>query len=121
VNALTQAAVAQALKISDKEIGRRRATVIEQRGRLVEALRDLPVEAPETQANFIWLSASGLRGGELAGRLEEKRIRVAPGGPLGDDEHVRVAIRDSRATDRLIWALQQVLAGRSAASAASGY
>jgi histidinol-phosphate/aromatic aminotransferase/cobyric acid decarboxylase-like protein len=114
VNALTQAAIAEALKIGDGDIAQRREMVIRERQRLADALRELPVEAPETQANFIWMRAEGMRGAELAEQLEEKRVHVAPGGPLGDDDHVRAAIRDSRATERLIAALRQVLAGSPA-------
>jgi histidinol-phosphate aminotransferase len=111
VNVLTQAAVLQALKIGGPEIAHRRKTVIEQRRRLAEALRDLPVDAVETQSNFVWLRAEGLSGGELAARLEKGHVRVAAGGPLGDDDHVRAAIRDSGATDRLIFALRRAMEG----------
>jgi histidinol-phosphate aminotransferase len=114
VNALTQAAVAQALKLGDREIDGRRRMVIEQRRRLQEALRELPVEAPESQANFIWLQATTIGGGELVSRLDQARVQVAPGGPLGDDDHVRIAIGNGAATERLLWALHQAL-DRSAA------
>jgi histidinol-phosphate aminotransferase len=107
VNALTQAAIAHALKIGDPEIERRRRLVIDQRRRLLRALHDLPVDAPETQANFAWISAAGLTGAELAARLERKSVLVAPGGPLGDEEHARVAIRGPAATERLLHALRE--------------
>jgi len=116
VNALTQAAVAQALKLGDREIDGRRRMVIEQRRRLQEALRELPVEAPESQANFIWLRATTIGGGELVGRLDQARVQVAPGGPLGDDDHVRIAIGNGAATERLLWALHQALDGSAAGS-----
>jgi histidinol-phosphate aminotransferase len=109
VNVLTQAAVAQALKIGDREIDGRRRMVIEQRRRLQEALRELPVELPESQANFIWLRAKTIDGSELAKRLDQARVQVAPGGPLGDDDHVRIAIGNAAATERLLWALHQAL------------
>jgi histidinol-phosphate aminotransferase len=113
VNALTQAAVRQALKIGDRELAQRRATVIEQRERIREALEDMPIEMPASQASFVWLRAEGMNGDELAGRLEQSRIRVAPGGPLGDERFVRAAIRDGAATDRLVWALREALGGRA--------
>jgi histidinol-phosphate aminotransferase len=109
VNALTQAAVGQALKISDIEIAHRRAIVVKQRRRLLEALREMPVEAVESQANFIWMRAKEMNGNELADRLEKSKVLVARGGPLGDDDHVRVAIRDEFATDRLLSALGRAL------------
>jgi histidinol-phosphate aminotransferase len=109
VNALTQAAVAHALKVGDQDVLRRRTAVIEERGRLAEGLRDLPVDAPDSQANFVWLRAEEIDGSELAKRLEQARVHVAAGGPLGDGDHVRAAIRDRNATDRLLWALRQAV------------
>ena len=109
VNALTQAALSQALKIGDPEIERRRSMVIEQRARLLHALHDMPVDAPESQANFVWLHAPELSGAELAGRLERAGVLVAPGGPLGADDHVRAAVRGAAATERLLSALGQAL------------
>jgi histidinol-phosphate aminotransferase len=109
VNALTQAALAQALKIGDPEVDRRRSLVIEQRARLTDALHDLPVDAAESQANFVWLHAPGLSGAELAGRLERSGVLVAAGGPLGADDHVRAAVRGAAATERLLSGLAQAL------------
>ena len=102
VNVLTQAGIVQALKIGDREIERRRALVIEQRERVLHELHDLPVDAPESEANFVWLHAAGLTGAELAARLEDAGVLVAPGGPLGADDHVRAAIRGAAASERLL-------------------
>ncbi len=112
VNVLTQAAVIQALKIGDPEVERRSRLVQEQRRRVVTALHDLPVDAPDSQANFAWLSAAGLSGAELAARLERSGVLVAPGGPLGDEDHVRVSIRGPAATGRLLAALRDAFGGR---------
>jgi histidinol-phosphate aminotransferase len=111
VNVLTQAGLAQALKIGGREIERRRALVIEQRGRVQNALHDLPVDAPDSQANFVWLRAPGLSGAELAGRMERSGVIVAHGGALGDEEHVRAAIRGGAAADRLLSALAGATSG----------
>lgn len=108
VNALTQAAVEHALQFGEDEIKRRRSLVIEQRRRLRRALHDLPLDAPESQANFIWMSAAGLSGSEIAARLEQQGVLVATGGPLGADDHVRAAVRGAAATDRLIAALREL-------------
>jgi histidinol-phosphate aminotransferase len=113
VNALTQAAVLQALKVGDADIVKRRAEVIEERKRVLEALVALPVTAPATQANFVWMHAHGLEGEQLAGRLEDARIIVADGGDLGDARYVRAAIRDRHAADRLLWALGEALSSDS--------
>ena len=109
VNALTQAGITHALKIGDLEVARRRKMVIEQRRRVLDALHDLPIDAPESQANFIWLRASGLTGAELAARLEQHGVLVAPGGPLGADDHVRAAIRGPAGAERLLSALGRAL------------
>jgi histidinol-phosphate aminotransferase len=106
VNVLTQAGLVQALKIGGPEIERRRALVIEQRRRVLNALHDMPVDAPDSQANFIWLRAPGMSGAQLAGQLERSGVIVAHGGALGDEDHVRAAIRGEAAADRLLNALQ---------------
>ncbi|HYI99098.1 MAG TPA: histidinol-phosphate transaminase [Thermoleophilaceae bacterium] len=110
VNALSQSAVIQALKISDPEVERRRSTVIEERHRLLAALRSMPLDVTDTQANFLWMSANGISGAALANRLKRESVTVAPGGPLGADDHVRAAIRDAGATNRLLSALEKALA-----------
>jgi len=109
VNALTQAAVEQALKIGGREIERRREAVAAQRERIARELHDLPLDAPPSEANFVWLRAAGLSGAELAGRLEREKVIVAAGGALGDDEHIRASVRDDAATNRLMHAIGKVL------------
>jgi histidinol-phosphate aminotransferase len=108
VNALTQAGVEHALKMGDGEVDRRRNLVIEQRRRILSALPGLAVDAPPSQANFVWLTAPGVTGMRLAARLEEDGVIVAPGGPLGADDHVRAAVRGGAATERLLAALEKL-------------
>jgi histidinol-phosphate aminotransferase len=110
VNALTQSAIEQALKIGGPEVERRRAAVIEQRRRIEAALRLLPVEVTPSQANFLWISAAGMSGIELANRMRRDGVIVAPGGPLGADDHIRATIRDGAAADRLLAALENATA-----------
>ncbi len=109
VNALSQAAVEHALRTGDDEVGRRRESVSLERARLLEALRALKVDADPSQANFIWLSAKGVEGADLANRLRRQGVIVAAGGPLGADDHVRATVRDAPATDRLMRALENAL------------
>jgi len=111
VNVLTQAAVSQALKIGAPEVERRRSEVIEERSRLMEGLAKLPVDVSPSQANFVWLAAPGISGLELANRLREGGVIVAPGGPLGAEDHVRASIRHAAGVDRLLDALKAVLDG----------
>jgi histidinol-phosphate aminotransferase len=117
VNALSQAAVEHALRTGDDEVTRRRETVSLERARLLAALRDLKVDAEPSQANFIWLSARGVEGADLADRLRRQGVIVAAGGPLGADDHVRATVRDAPATDRLMRALENALGPRPGSSA----
>jgi histidinol-phosphate aminotransferase len=111
VNALTQAAVEHALRAGDAEVERRRREVSRERVRLLEGVRGMGLDAGDSQANFIWLRAPGPSGEELANRLRRQGVIVAPGGPLGADDHVRATVRDSGATDRLLRALDTALGG----------
>jgi histidinol-phosphate aminotransferase len=112
VNALTQAAISQALRIGDTEIENRRNSVVRERARLLEALKELPVEVTDSQANFVWLRAHDVGGFELVERLRREGVTVAPGGPLGADDHVRASIRHPAATDRLVDALTRATDSR---------
>jgi histidinol-phosphate aminotransferase len=107
INVLTQAGITYALEMGDREVDRRRDLVVEQRTRLLRELHDLPVDAPDSEANFVWLHAAGLTGARLAARMEEARVLVAPGGPLGADDFVRASIRGEAATSRLLRALRE--------------
>lgn len=109
VNVLTQAGICYALSMDETAIEKRRDMVIEQRRRMFDELHDLPVDAPASQANFVWLSATGLNGAQLAARLEEKRVLVSPGAPLGADDCVRASIWYSGATGRLLSALREAV------------
>jgi histidinol-phosphate aminotransferase len=109
VNALTQAAILQALRIGGPEVERRRQAVIRERARLFEGLRELPIEATDSQANFVWLRVPGITGSELANRLRTDGVIVAPGGPLGADDHIRASVRHGPATDRLLRALEKAV------------
>ena len=105
------AGVLEALDAAEPVVRRRAESVAVERRRLADALRGLPVGGPPSQANVVWLAAQGLDGVELARRLERHAVLVAPGGPLGDASHVRVALSRADATDRLLRALEQALAG----------
>jgi histidinol-phosphate aminotransferase len=109
VNALTQAAVEHALRHGDAEIERRRQAVSRERRVLVEQLRELGADVTDSQANFVWIRVRDLSGDELAGNLRSQGVIVAPGGPLGEDHHVRAAIRNDQATQRLLRAVKNLL------------
>jgi histidinol-phosphate aminotransferase len=109
-NELAVAGVLEALRIAGPTVAARAAAVAEERERLAAGLRELPVNALPSQANVAWLAAPGLDGVELARRLERHAVLVAPGAPLGDPGHVRVALSRAAATERLLQALRRELA-----------
>jgi histidinol-phosphate/aromatic aminotransferase/cobyric acid decarboxylase-like protein len=57
---------------------------------------------------YAWLET---RGRPLAEELAARRIFVAPGSAWGDDAHVRVTLRDTAATERLLEALDELVSG----------
>ena len=109
VNELSQAAVEHALRNGDAEIERRRQAVIRERQVLTEGLRELGVDVADSQANFLWIRVRDLSGDELANSLRKQGVIVAPGGPLGEDHHIRAAVRNQAATTRLLRAVENLL------------
>jgi histidinol-phosphate aminotransferase len=110
VNALTQAAVEYALAHGDVEVERRRRSVARERSVLTEGLRALGADVTDSQANFLWIRVPDLSGDELANALRKQGVIVAPGGPLGEDHHIRATIRNEQASQRLLRAIENVLA-----------
>jgi len=117
VNAMTQAAVEHALRNGDAEIERRRRAVARERTVLTEKLRELGADVTESQANFLWIRVRDLSGDQLATGLRRQGVIVAPGGPLGEDHHIRAAIRDQAASNRLLRAIENLRPGSGQAPA----
>jgi histidinol-phosphate aminotransferase len=113
VNALSQAAADYAVGIADRELAQRRRLVSEQRARLLAELPGLGVEVAPSQANFLWMKVDGTSGADFAARLERERVLVAPGGPLGADDHVRAAVRGPNETSRLLLAVRRSLSAET--------
>src|SRR3954451_7193444 len=109
VNALSQAAAGYAVGIADREIAGRRSLVSTERAELLEKLPELGVQVASSQANFLWMKVEDISGADLAARLERERVLVAPGGPLGAEDHVRVVVRGPNETSRLLLALRRSL------------
>ena len=105
IGSLEQAGALEALLECGPLLAKRRAAVIEQRRVLLDALPEIGVDAAPSQANFLWLAAAGITADDLAAALERHSIRVRSGVGFGDDRHVRAAIHDAPATQRLLRAL----------------
>ena len=110
VNALTQAAMLQALRVGDADVQGRRQAVIEERNRVLDALTALPVTAPPHPGELrVDERARPLRRSSSPRASRRSRVLVADGKDLGDARYVRAAIRDRHAADRLLWALGEAL------------
>jgi histidinol-phosphate aminotransferase len=109
INALSQAAVEHALQHGDAEIERRRHAVVRERHFLTDQLRALGADVTDSQANFLWIRIRDLSGDELANALRKQGVIVAPGGPLGEDHHIRAAVRNEQASKRLLRAIENLL------------
>jgi histidinol-phosphate aminotransferase len=110
VDALAQAGALEAVRKCGHLVAARRERVLAQRERLQSEIAGRPFDAPPSEANFVWLSAPGLEGLELARRLERFGVFVKPGAEFGAGDHVRAQIQDAPATDRLLRALDGALA-----------
>jgi histidinol-phosphate aminotransferase len=110
VSDLAQAGAMEALRKCGPQVAMRRDAVIAERRRLLDALAGLPVDAPPSQANVLWLRAPALADGELFSHLRRAAILAHPGSELGEPDHVRVAIQSPAATDRLLEGLRGAVA-----------
>jgi histidinol-phosphate aminotransferase len=108
INALSQAAVEYALRSGDAEVERRRQAVARERKVLTEQLRELGVDVTDSQANFLWIRVPDLSGDQLANALRKQGVIVAAGGPLGEDHHIRAAVRNQQASTRLLHAVRNL-------------
>ena len=89
VNAVAQAAGAEAIRHQDDVATRVEATIIE-RVTVEEGVRELGLGTPDSQANFSWIDLGDADEGEVVAKLAEEGIVVRPGTPLGGPGHIRV-------------------------------
>jgi histidinol-phosphate aminotransferase len=106
VSAPAQAAMLWAVADGDAVVARRRAAAARERDRLAAALHGTPFAFPAGHGPLVWLTSAEHDGAAIAAGLAAQRIFVTPGSAWGDDRHVRIALRDGAATDRLSAALR---------------
>jgi histidinol-phosphate aminotransferase len=109
VSEVSQAGALEALRSCSEIVSRRVASVSRERTAVTEALRERGFEVADSQANFVWAAHPTIDGGELSARLARAGILVAGGAALGEPRHVRIGLRDSRASGRLLDALDKSL------------
>lgn len=107
VSEISQAGALEALHSCTELVADRVKTICEERPRLTAALRSHGFEVGDSQANFLWAAHPELAGAELAARLEQAGVLVAPGDALGEPRHVRIAVRSKQATERLLDAIEK--------------
>jgi histidinol-phosphate aminotransferase len=108
VNALAQAAAAEAILHQDDVAERVERTLVE-RVRVEEGLRELGLSTAETQANFSWIDLGDADEKEVVDALAERQIAVRPGRPLGDSGHIRVSYGTVAENDRFLTAMAELL------------
>jgi histidinol-phosphate aminotransferase len=108
VNAVAQAAAAEAILHADDVVRRVEGTIAE-RIRVEEALAELEVETAATQANFSWIDLGEADEEEMVTGLAERQIAVRRGTPLGGPGHIRVTYGTHEENDRFLTALAELL------------
>jgi histidinol-phosphate aminotransferase len=109
VSEVSQAGALEALRSCTELIDRRVGIISAERPRLTLELRVRGFEVSDSQANFLWAAHPSLDGGELAARLARSGVLVAAGAALGEPRHVRLSVRSSAASDRLLDAIDKAL------------
>jgi histidinol-phosphate aminotransferase len=108
VNALAQAAGAEAILHQDDALQRVERTVAE-RLRVEEALGRIGLATSDSQANFSWIDLGEADEKEIVAGLAKRQIAVRPGTPLGDPGHLRVTYGAPEENDRFLEGLAALL------------
>jgi histidinol-phosphate aminotransferase len=108
VNALAQAAGAEAILHSD-DVTRRVEATIAERLRVEDGLRELGLATADTHANFSWIDLGEAEEAGVIAALAERQIAVRPGTPLGDPGHIRVSYGTAEENGRFLAALGEIL------------
>jgi histidinol-phosphate aminotransferase len=108
VNALAQAAAAEALNHVDEVERRVEQTAIE-RMHVESELEERALETTDSQANFSWVSLGDRDEDEVIRGLEERGVIVRSGKALGQEGWMRVTYGTRRENDRFLAALDEVV------------
>ncbi len=108
VNALAQAAGAEAILHQD-DVLRRVEGTIAARLTVEEGLRGLGLVTSETHANFSWVDLGDADEAAVLAGLGERDIAVRPGKALGDPGHIRVSYGTAEENKRFLRGLSELL------------
>jgi histidinol-phosphate aminotransferase len=109
VSEVSQAGALEALHSCTELIAERVRLISQERVALTAALRKRHFEVTDSQANFLWAAHPSLDGGELVARLARAGVLVASGDALGEPRHIRISLRDTAASTRLLQAIDRLL------------
>ena len=110
VNALAQAAAAEAILHQDDVADRVEKTIVE-RLFVEEAVRELGLDTSEAEANFSWISLGDRDEEEVTESLARAGVAVRPGTPLGAPGHLRVTYGTRAENERFVAALAAAVSG----------
>ena len=108
VNAIAQAAAAEAVLHGDDVLARVEQTIVE-RVFVESGLAEIGVRTSESEANFSWLDLGEAEEASVADGLEQRRVLVRPGTPLGGPGHIRVTYGTHAENERFLAALGELL------------
>ena len=108
VNAIAQAAAAEAVLHSDDVLERVEQTIVE-RVTVEEELSGIGLRTAATQANFSWVDLGEADEHAVVEGLEQRKVLVRPGTPLGGPGHIRVTYGTHAENQRFLAALQDLV------------
>jgi histidinol-phosphate aminotransferase len=108
VNALAQAAGAEAILHQD-DVLRRVESTIAARLTVEEGLAALGLQTAETHANFSWIDLGDADEAAVIAGLAEREIAVRPGKALGGPGHIRVSYGTAEENERFLRGLSELL------------
>jgi histidinol-phosphate aminotransferase len=108
VNALAQAAAAEALRHQD-EVERRVEWTAVERMHVETALAERGLDSTDSQANFSWVSLGDRDEAEVVRGLAERGVIVREGAALGQEGWLRVTYGTRAENDRFLAALDELL------------
>jgi histidinol-phosphate aminotransferase len=109
VNQLAQAAATEALRHQDDVVRRVERNAVE-RLWVADELRDLGLEAAESQANFFWIRLGDRDEAEVVRELACRGVAVRAGQGLGGPGHLRITYGTRAENERLVEAFREILA-----------
>ncbi|HET7510071.1 MAG TPA: histidinol-phosphate transaminase [Solirubrobacterales bacterium] len=108
VNALAQAAGAEAILHQD-DVLRRVESTVAARLAVQESLRELDLAVTDSHANFSWIDLGDADEAAVIAGLAERDIAVRPGKALGGPGHIRVSYGTAEENERFLRVLSDLL------------